>query len=395
MSIYQVTATGPNGVVDLTPNVLSANWSRSLGESSATLDLSCKNIATNHCMDAITLSVNGTLWFSGTIKTQSESFDQTMKRVEMKCIDNTDRLQRLLVAEVFENQTAKEIITEARNKYAPWLGITNVDDVGGEIEQLTFNYESFASLIDKLSEITGAHWNIDGLNRLSFFLENDGFASTDYTPARILDGSFSLDVNALDLCNRIWIIGARQASQQTIEQTFIGDGNNQYFSFAYVPNYPKVRENGVLKTIAVDKEGTPTTNYVYNKKEKVLKRVAGNLPSGVTLKVEYNPTVQVIDYFEDPASVAAYGLYEKAVIDKKITDKMAARKRGRAELKRKKDIIRSASWNTRHWRVNPGQLTKVTLPVMNVNSYWRIESVNVNFTPDDIIADISAEEVDQ
>jgi hypothetical protein len=115
----------------------------------------------------------------------------------------------------------------------------------------------------------------------------------------------------------------------------------------------------------------------------------------VTLRVEYNPTVQVIDYFEDPASVAGYGLYEKAVIDKKITDKMAARKRGRAELKRKKDIIRSASWSTRQWQVNPGQLTKVTLPVMDVNSYWRIESINVNFTPDDIIADISAEEVDQ
>ena len=394
MTSYTVTATGPTGSVDITPNVLSATWSRSLGEASASLDLSCKNLIGNLCMHAITLEVDGTLYFSGTIKTQSESYDYPMKRIQLKCVDNTDRLQRLLVAEVFENQTAKEIITEVRNKYAPWLGITNVRDVGGDVELLTFNYEPFINVISKLSEMTGAHWNIDAYNRLSFFLDNDGFTDFDFTPNRILEGSFNLDANATDLCNRIWIIGAKQASPNTIEQTFTGDGNNQYYSIAYEPNYPSVTENGVAKTIAIDKEGTPTTNYVYNKKEKVLKRVAGNLPNGTVLKITYRPTVQVIDYFEDPASVAAYGLYEKAVIDKKITDKMAARKRGRAELKRKKDIIRSAGWNTRSWRVNPGQLTRVVMPAFGINSFWRIESINVEFTPEDIVADISAEEVD-
>lgn len=395
MTAYQVTVTGPSGSVDITPNVLSASWSRSLGDASASLDLACKNITDNLSMYAITLEVDGVLYFSGTVKSQSESYDQTMKRVDLKCIDNTDRLQRLLVAEVFENQTAKEIITEARNKYAPWLGVTNVDDIGGDVELLTFNYEPFINVISKLSEMTGAHWNIDAYNRLSFFLDNDGFTSFDFTPNRILEGSFNLDANATDLCNRIWIIGAKQASPNTIEQTFTGDGNNQFYSIAYEPNYPSVTENGVAKTIAIDKEGTPTTNYVYNKKEKVLKRVAGNLPNGTVLKITYRPTVQVIDYFEDPASVAAYGLYEKAVIDKKITDKMAARKRGRAELKRKKDIIRSAGWNTRSWRVNPGQLTRVVMPAFGINSFWRIESINVEFTPEDIVADISAEEVDQ
>lgn len=395
MTSYTVTATGPTGPVDITPNVLSATWSRSLGEASASLDLSCKNLIGNLCMHAITLEVDGTLYFSGTIKTQSESYDYPMKRIQLKCVDNTDRLQRLLVAEVFENQTAKEIITEVRNKYAPWLGITNVRDVGGEIELLTFNYESFASVIEKLAEITGAYWNIDAYNRLSFFLENDGFTSFDFTPARIFEGSFSLDTSATDLCNRVWVIGTKQASPNTIEQTFIGDGNNQYYSIAYVPNYPQVFENGVSKTIAIDKEGTPTTNYVYNKKEKVLKRVAGNLPSGVTLRIVYKPTVQVIDYFEDPASVAGYGLYEKAIIDKKITDKMAARKRGRSELRRVKDIIRSGSFGTRSWTVGPGQLTRIVLPVFDINSYWRIEAIDVQFTPDDIQADIKAEEVDQ
>jgi hypothetical protein len=395
MTSYSIVVNGPLGTYDITDRTMSASWSRSLGESSATLDLQCKNILENHCMDAITLTVNGAICFSGIIKSQSDDYDQTMKRTNLKCVDNTDKLQRLLVAETFTEQTAKEIITSLRNKYASWLGVTNVEDIGGDIETLTLNYETFASAVEKLSELTGAYWNIDALDRLSFFLDDAGPAPINYTPSRVLEGSFSVDSTALDLSNRVWIIGAKQASPTFIEQSFVGDNNNQFYSLAYVPNYPEVWENNVSKTIEIDKGDTATSDYIYNKKEKVLKRVAGNLPNGVSLKIRYRPTIQVIDYFEDPSSVAMYGLYEKAIRDKKITDKAAARKRGRAELKKKKKIIRNAKFSTRDWQVSPGQLTRLTLPMFSIDSLWRIQSIDVDFSPEDILASISVEEVEQ
>lgn len=395
MTSYAIVISGPSGTYDITNRTLSASWSRSIGESSSSLDLSCKNIQLNHCMDNVTLTINGELVFSGTIKAQSDEYvELSMKRTQFKCVDDTDKLQRLLVAETFENQTAKQILTAIRNKYATWLDISNVRDIGGTIESLTINYETFASVIEKLAELTGAYWNLSANNELSFFLDNDGNADFDFNPARILEGSFSLEQTAADIANRVWIIGAKQASPNTIEQTFIGDGNNQFYSLAYVPNYPNVFENNVSKTIEVDKGTNADTDYIYNKKEKVLKRVAGNLPNGLTLRIQYRPTVQVIDYFEDPTSVAINGLYEKAIRDKKITDKAAARKRGRAELKRIKDVIRFAKWNTRSWQVNPGQLTKLTMPLFNVNSFWRINAIDVDLSPEDVIASISAEEVD-
>lgn len=393
MTTYNITITAPDGAEDITDLVLSANWSRSLGDAAATLQLECINMHNNHAMHSITLTVDGTLRFAGIIKTQDFSFDETIKRSTIEAIDNTDILQRTLVAETYTNQTPKEIITAMSAKYASWLNTSRVQDIGGPIETLSVNYETFASVLSKLAEITGAYWHIDATNTLAFFLDADERASTDYSANRILQGTFDLANEAQELVNRVWIIGARQASPETITQTFVGANNNRYYSLAYVPNYPQVTENGAPKTIALETGETASTDYTYAKKEKVLKRTAGNLPTGVTLQITYNPTIQIIDYFEDTQSVANYGLYEKAIRDKKITDKLAARARGRAELKKKKQIIRSAQWRSLEWNANPGELTRVTMPDFNIDSLWRIDDIDVDFTPERIIATIKAEEV--
>jgi hypothetical protein len=300
-----------------------------------------------------------------------------------------------MIAETFTNQKPKQILQTLRNKYATWLDVSGVRDVGGVLDSLTFNYETFSSAIEKLAEITGAYWYIDASNKLRFFLDNQGISAYEFGPDRILEGSFGIDTTALDLVNRIWVIGARQSSPTAIEQTFFGDNSNEYFLLAYEPNYPKVYENGVLKTIELEDGEVSTKDFSYNKKFKVLRRNGGPLSAGSNIKIVYNPTVQVIDYFEDTDSVARYGLYEKAIRDQKITDKMAARSRGRAELKKRKRLINRASWSTRTWQVNPGELAKVTLGPFALDRYFRIESVDVDFSPEDVVASISAEEVEQ
>jgi hypothetical protein len=392
MTTYEIVLDGPLGTLDITSRTRSASWSRALGEESATLDLQCININEYRVMDTITLRVDGVLCFQGVVKSQSETFEETVKRINFKCIDFTDKLYHIIVAESFENKTAKEIITQLRTKYATWLDISGVEDVGGPIELLNFNYEPFAECVNKLAEILGAYWTIDANNRMTFF-QQKGKTIDDFTPNNILEGSFSLDYSAVELVNRVWVIGAKQSSPNTVTQTFLGDGSNQYFLLAYVPNYPKVYENNVEKTISLAKDEAPTTNYVYNKFEKVLKRVAGNLPNGVTLRMEYKPTVQIIDYFEDTSSVSRYGRYERVIRDNKINDKMAARKRGRSELKRVKDVIRYSKWNTRLWNLNPGEVTRLIVPPFGIDSYWRINSVDVSFSPEDIMTSIDAEEV--
>ncbi|NOK23976.1 hypothetical protein HMI50_44145, partial [Corallococcus carmarthensis] len=253
-------------------------------------------------------------------------------------------------------------------QFAPWVDTSLVNDIGGTLETMRFDYDTLGEAIQKLAEIAGAYWHLDHDDKLHFFASYDGVSEINFDASlsgklqgSILRDSFQLRTTAMDLANRVWVIGAKSAAGTYTEQYWTGDGNNSVFSLAYEPNYPDVWENGVQKTIEVDKGVGSEKDYTYDKKNRVLKRTAGPLPSGVLLRFRYRPTVQIIDFFEDSASVATYGLYEKAIRDKKITDRAAARKRGRAALKRTKGLVRLPSWQSRTWTLNPGQLTTVTV----------------------------------
>jgi hypothetical protein len=391
---YSITLTGPIGTVDITNKVMRASLSKSLGESSATFDVLCKDLLTNHTMESIAVMVDDVVRFNGIVKAQSTSKVEPRIFTSLKCVDATDKLQRRLVAEAFQNRTPKQMLTSIITAYAPWVTMANVEDIGGPVESMIFNYDTAAEAIQKLAEITGAYWYLDKDNGLHFFLENDGTAPIDYdATSNILRDSFTLDDTAFDLANRIWIIGSRAASSTFSDFYWSGDGLNDTVVLPWIPNYPEIKENGVTKTIEVDKGSTSDKDYVYSKKDKTLRRVAGPLPGGSTAYLRARPTVQVIDYFEDSASVATYGLYEKAIRDRKITDKAAARKRGRAALKKVKSLMRLPKWSTRDWAVDPGQLTNVSVPSFGFSARCRINSISVEFTPEDIVAQIDAQEV--
>jgi hypothetical protein len=400
VSTYSIVLTGTSGTLDITARTRAANLERALGEAAATLELDCFDIEEPHVMDAVTLTVDGVVRFKGIVKEQDDTKHDMQRSSQIKCVDNTDRLHRRLVAAVYENQTAKQILLDLIAQFAPWVDTSLVNDIGGTIETMRFDYDTLGDAIQKLADIAGAYWYLDHDDKLHFFALYDGVApiSFDATlsgklPGSILKNSFQLRTTAMDLANRVWIIGARSAAATFTEQYWTGDGQNSVFSLAYEPNYPDVWENGVPKTIEVDKGGDSDKDYTYDKKNRVLKRTAGPLPAGVPLRFRYRPTVQIIDFFEDTGSVATYGLYEKAIRDKKITDRAAARKRGREALKRTKSLIRLPSWQSRTWTLNPGELTTVTVPSFGFSAQCRIDRVSVTFTPQDIVASYEAQEV--
>jgi hypothetical protein len=396
---YSLVFSNASGSVNVTNKTKSARLSRSLGEAS-TLELDCVGLADNYVMDDVTLTVDGVVHFRGTVKEQEEYKSEGSRFTKIKCLDGTDKLHRRMVAEVYTNQTAKQILLDLITRYASWVNTSLVNDIGGTLETVQFNYNTLTEAIQKLADTTGAYWYLDADNKLHFFDVQDGLASINYDATlsgtavgSVIKDSFTLRTSAVDLINRIWVIGAKSASATYTEQFWTGDGNNSVFNLAYEPNYVEVFENGVARTIEVDKGGTSTKDYTYNKQNKVLTRVAGALTSGVLLRFRYRPTVQIIDYFEDPGSVSSFGLYEKAIRDKKITDKAAARKRGRAALKKSKGLIRYPSFSTRSWQVGAGQLTTVNVPSFGFNAKCRINSVSVSFSPADIVADIEVQEV--
>jgi hypothetical protein len=394
MTTYSIVVTNGQGSTDITAKTKRATWDRTIDEAASTLELDCNGLTSEHTMDTITLTVDGVLRFTGIVKEQSNSGNGDIFYTRLKCIDSTDRLQRKVVAKIYTNQSARDIILDLVSNYATWMDTSYVDDIGIRIETITFNYVPFATAIQNLADTVGAYWFLDSSNRLHFFQDYDEITNKNFSSGlNIIDNSFTLKTTATQLANRVWVIGAKTSSPNYIDQYFTGDGNNSIFSTAYVPNYPDVYENGVGKTIGIDKGEPYTTDYVYAKKEKVLRRTAGNLPNGVQLRLHYRPTVQVIDFFENQASINNYGLYEKVLRDKKITDKAAARQRGRTELGRVKGLIRYISFSSRDWDVVAGQVVNVNAPQFDYMATSRISRVAIDFMPGDIVAQIEAQEV--
>jgi hypothetical protein len=261
------------------------------------------------------------------------------------------------------------------------------------IERLDWPFVPLIECVQQLADISGYRWYVDTESVLHFFENDEGIGATVFstTDAGGLTRNIRKDTISLETAvddktaNRVWVVGANSASPRYIEQYWTGDGLNDTFALPFTPNYPKVYENGISKTIGLDSGVGYDKDYVYGKKEKYLRRNGGPLPAGVTLKFRYRPTIQIIDYFEDTASIAKYGIYEKAVKDKQITEKMAARARGRAELRRRSSEIRTLTFEALDHDVVRGKKYRVVIPELDVDSYWLCREVTTDISRPDTV----------
>nr|BDD47211.1 hypothetical protein 4 [bacterium] len=396
MPDYKVILSGVSGVHDISSKTISGSWNRSLGDSSATLDLECQGLSTNYALHNIELKIDGVVKFKGVVKSQEDTKDGNTNISSLACVDNTDKLQRRIVARTYTQQTPQQIIVDLISYYVPWCTTYNVQEVSTTPIDIQFNYETLTEAINKMAEMTGAYWYLDENNDVHFFLEDQGESLMSYDSTKeksMLKGSLTINRTALDLANRIWIVGAEQAGHNQLTQVYRGDGVNNTFTIPYEPNDPVVLEAGISKTIEAEQGTSSDKDYVYNKREKTLRRVAGPLPAGTDAELTYRPTVQIIDYFEDPQSVDKNGLYEKVIKDRKITDKELARRRGRAELKRTANPKRVLSFDSLDWDIEIGKKTRIKVSSSDIDSVFRVNSVDVNLSPEHITASLEVEEV--
>ncbi len=170
---------------------------------------------------------------------------------------------------------------------------------------------------------------------------------------------------------------AKQSSDKTIKQYFTCDGFQRYFTLAYEPNYVKVYLDDVLMNSLVDSNGDEAQDFLINKANKVV-YIPENITTPFTgaLRIEYRPTVQIIDYFEDSRSDNPY-LLEKIIKNKDITNKMNARKIGKAEIKRDKDIKSTISFKT-YDRADIGQKCYVYKPEFKIDGYYLVTKSSMN-----------------
>lgn len=384
--------------------VLQIAADEKLDSENNTFTVTCKNIYENHKFHFITAKKDGDIEYAGIVLNQQDR-DSGLKISELSCVDWSYIFNTRIVAETFLSTDTCQgkpdlILKSLIQKYAPELTFNNVHACPNVIKRLQFQYIPMMDTVKKIMDnIPGWHWYVDPLKDVHFF---DGSETKGVTFGPDETGKYNFMVNSLSVqhlgersANRIWVVGAKQASPSYVEQFFTGDGQQRYFTIAYEPNYTDIYIDGVLKRSKLESNDDGEQDFLINKKEKVI-YIPDNITPPFTgaIKVRYRPTVQVIDYFENPASIAAYGLYEKAVKNKDIMDRLSARQFGKAQIKKKSMNKRLVSLATREI-VKIGQRCSINI----ITGAWDVvgdflaTAVGTTITPADEIRVVELEEI--
>lgn len=345
-----------NVVIDVTDRILEVRGSEKLGAESNSFRVVCKGIQEIHKFHKIEVRKDGEPRFAGFIINQIE-MDAGYKRTEFECLDWTYILSNRVVAKSYEQTDSfagkpDAIIKDILTSNVPELTRINIDPVNFTIESVQFPYVSAMEAVAKVMDfIPDWFWYIDPDKDFHLFnrYESDGVAFAEGAEGyNFLRNSLSVQYTGEKQVNKLWIIGAKTASSQYKEVFFEANGIQRVFGpLPYEPNFTEIFVNGVEKKSRLESNDDGASDFLINKTQKII-IIPDNIttPFSGTIKVKFRPTLQVVDYYENSQSVNEIGLYEKAVKNRDITDRMAARQYGKAEIKRKATERRKISLRT-------------------------------------------------
>jgi hypothetical protein len=401
--------------IDVTEQIQSIQITAKM-DAVSTMRADVRGLTATHAFDDVTVSYTGGALFSGIIQSQSDSLrggSQLNRFSTWETKDSTLRLENRIINRIYTDSSVESIIASLLIEYPCGITGNHVRATNKIVEQIAFRYITLLAAIKQLAEITGWRWFVDADKDLHFFDTDEGVDSTVFSTSttggllrNIQSGSIELASEIDDrTANRVWVIGARTASATMNTQSFTQSGE-RIFKLGFTPRNYQVFENGVLvdsqyiKLDTSENEANVNTKYLINLPNQVLRIPDSRQPlvvNGVhTLKITYNPEVQIADYFEDPSSIVINGIYEKAILDKDINEKLAARQRGRAELRRRSTENRTITFDTREMSVHRGKKYRLVIPELNIDSYWLCIGVSTTISAPEaanIIKSIELEEV--
>lgn len=394
-----------NQTFDITSRTLAININERLDSDVTTFELNCKDIELVHLFNHINIYKDSTLFQSGLIINQKDSDGGKMdfKLTTFDCEDWGHLLTKRIIADTYLSTDTEAgrpdlIIKDIISKYLTEFTSTNVKTTNISIENIKFDYINIKEAIENIFDLLDVdfHWYIDKNKDFHMFYryESDGIT---FTQSNIISSTLKVDYTGQEHVNRVWIVGRKQASATSIDEYYTGDGTQRYFKLAYEPNDTEIRVNNVLKNSKLESNDDGGQDFLINKIEKVF-YIPSNIvtPFTGTIKATYKPTKQFIDTFENPRDIAQFGVLEKVVKNNNITDKLEARRYGKAEVKKTSTALRKVSFQSRSANtLTIGQKCTVNISsaIWDVQGIFLIKSIKRNITPGDEVVNFELEEL--
>ena len=305
----------------------------------------------------------------------------TVEVFHVSCKDFSFELDRLTVAEVYENMTVGEIVQDIVDNFTTG-GYTYANvNAPANVTYKAFRYEYPSKCIKQLCEEFGYDWYVDSdkdIHVFQKFTEVEPFDLTD-TNGKYYFDSLKIKTDVKNLKNTIYVRGG-QYQGSTITEGQVADGDQKTFLFAYKYANATFEKNGTPITVGIDFVD-PAASYdaLYNFNEKALKFPDGTKPAnGDLIEITGNPYIPVIVKVKDPISIAEFGQWEYKIVDKSINSKQGARDRAAAELRGWADKIYEASFQTKEAGLEVGQKINVQSDIRDLDQDYIITRIKSN-----------------
>lgn len=325
--------------------------------------------------DTIELFEDGSKLFGGILVERNEKIlGGVLIGYECKAKDWSAKLDGKLVVKNYvapsggaatynPSQIARDII----NLFVPAsLGFTqnNIKTATFNIASIKFNYEQVSRSLTQLADQIGWDWYVDPDKDIHFFDEETATApfNLDDTSGNYEWKTLEINNTILNLKNYVFVRGGeykKTISEANAVDSYLGDGTKKTFQLAYKYDNVTVKKGGVVQTIGTDQQTDPATvDLLYNFNEKFIKFTAAPA-NGATVVIFGDAFIPIIAAVRDQDSIATYGEFQQAVIDKNITSVAEAQSRAKAELKKYSESVFEARFKTTKKGLRVGQQIRV------------------------------------
>lgn len=389
---YQVEIYNPDNAqtYDTTAKTLAFQTTEDLDKPILDFKVSARGILDVHLFHRMTIKKNGSTILSGVIVDQADRQSSGDKSTAFTCQNKGYYAQKRIVAETYRNKTASEILTHLINKYFPEVSTATIKPSTDVLKEVKFTYITLGDAIEYIMDLMpGWRYYIDSQDRFHFFYKTDGTGTT-ITHTMISLDSLGVDYEGIDHYNRVWIVGNKEPAPNAIDVYYTSDGSQKYFGpLPYEPSSLKIflKPDGLPEyQLAIGAEGKEGDyEAIYNAKQRVFYLTNPSALPG-KLRANFKPVRQFIDYYENVSDIQKYGLMERAVKNKDVTNQAETRRYGRAQVQESSVTKRVLKFTSDHADVlNAALGEKRTVNI--VTGLWNITG---NFIVRRIARDVSA-----
>ena len=331
--------------------------------------------------DDVVLLENGVKIFGGVITERNQIIKGGLLiAYDIRCKDYSQYLDRKVVVRNYAGVTARSIVLDLISVYTSGFTTTNVAATTPTVGSIKFNYEQVTRCLTQLADQIGWDWYVDPDKDIHFF-DSENLSA----PFELSDTGDKYEWNSLEINNTItqiknsvFVRGGEyrktilEASAQDI---FVADGVQKVFPLSYKYDNITVKDNTTVNTVGTDQQSNPAmVDVLYNFDEKFIKYT--NAPvSGHTIKVFGDAYIPIIAQVRDQISIATYGEYQAAVIDKSITSINEAQTRAQTELKKYAESVYEASFKTVQIGLKVGQQIHVASAIRGIDKSFKINKI--------------------